>query len=341
VAHALAEDMLKSKVWNEAEHLGTVVVQDGFEIEVTEEMVDFVTEYVEYVRGVLAGLSDGAQVRFEHKVELKEVNAVMFGTADCVIVEPFKCVHVMDLKYGRGKRVSAWQNKQLMYYALGIALKEDCPKFKLHICQPRVENGFSVYEGNSVELDKFHLELKVKAETALFKDAPLVPGDWCKSTFCPNRVGCKALAGLAKELVQKDFDSIPAVELLSLEQIIKVLKYEDTVKDWMSKVRDHAKELMLQGVEVPGYKVVKALGNAKWRDEEVILAEFGDEYGEKLYEKKLLSPAKFEKLAGKNKLGTNFREDYTLRPDNGFKIEEENGKGETIKTTKAKEDFND
>jgi len=178
VAHMLAEHWLKANK-NPGPRLGEIIQCDGFDVEVTEAMLDAVEEYVQYVR---SHIKKGAVVRFEEKVELKEVNAVMFGTADTVIVEPFKAVHIFDLKFGQGKRVSAWKNKQLMYYALGVALKEDVSRFVIHICQPRVEDGFTKYEGPIEELKDFELELKVKAETALFKDAPLIAGDWCKNT---------------------------------------------------------------------------------------------------------------------------------------------------------------
>jgi hypothetical protein len=333
VAHSIAEQWLRK---GGCPGLDSTIMQDGFEIEVTSDMLEAVEEYVEYVR---QHIPKGAVVRYEEKVELKEVHAVMFGTADTVVVEPFKCVHIFDLKFGQGKRVSAWKNKQLMYYALGVALKEDVPRFVIHICQPRVDEGFTKYEGTIQELKDFELELKCKAETALFKDAPLVAGDWCKQTFCPNRVNCPALAGLARELVVKDFDSVPVVDVLTVEQIQKVLKYEDTVKDWMARVRDHAAELMLQGVDIPGWKVVESLGHAQWVDAAVIEAEFGGEFGDKLYTKKLVSPAQFEKVAGKKRLGPNFREDYTVRPKAGYKVVEENEKGENVKLTKAEEDF--
>jgi hypothetical protein len=338
VAHALAEEALSKPKASIEKYIGTVRVQDGFEIEVTEEMVDHVNDYVNYVREHIV---PGTHVRFEERVELQEVNAVLFGTADCVIVHPFDKIEIFDLKYGQGKRVSAWQNKQLMYYALGVALKEDVTKFAVHICQPRVEDGFTKFEGTIEDLNAFELELKCKAEIALFKDAPLVPGDWCKATFCPNRTACKALAGLTKELVGKDFDTVPAVDILTVEQIQRVLKYEDTVKDWMARVKDHAKELMVQGVEIPGFKVVESLGNAKWVSEEAIVAEFGDEFGDALYEKSLVSPAKFEKLAGKKRLGPSFRDDYTQRTVTGYKIVGADEKGEPVKHITAKEDFHE
>jgi len=335
VAHALAEKRLKTGK-SIGVSFGEVIEQDGFEVEVTEAVLDAVSDYVDYVH---RNVPEGAEIRFEQRVELKEVNAVMFGTADCVAVEPFKCVHIFDLKFGQGKRVTAWKNKQLMYYALGVALKEDCKRFVLHICQPRVEDGFTRYEGAMEELQAFEVELRGKADLALSKNAPLVAGDWCKGTFCPNRVNCPALSGMARELVVKDFDTIPVVDVLTIEQIRKVLKYEDTVKDWMAKVREHATNIMLQGVDVPGFKVVESFGHAKWRDEQVILAEFNDEFGDKLYVKKLVSPAQFEKIAGKKRLGPNFREDYTERPSSGYKIVDEEAKGETVKITKAQEDF--
>lgn len=338
MAHTIAEEFLSTGANLEA-MIGTMRIQEGFDIEITEEMVDAVNEYVMYVSEVIADMGKGASVRFEEKVELTEVNSVLFGTADCVIVKPFDVVHVFDLKYGQGKKVSAWKNKQLMYYVLGVMLKEDCSRFVIHICQPRVEDGFTFYQGDINELNTFHAELEDHVKAALDPKAPLIPGDHCRGAFCPNRTMCPGLSGLARSLTVKDFSSPAVVDTLSLEHITKVLKYEDTVKDWMSKVKDHAKEMMLQGLEIPGYKITQSQGNAKWLDEDVIKAEFDDEYGDKMYEKKLLSVAKFEKMAGKKRLGKDFREGYTIRPNTGYKIVEEDAKGEPIKIIKAQDDF--
>jgi hypothetical protein len=336
VAHHLAEQMFAGIA---IPQVGEIVEQEGFEIEVTEEMVEAVETYVGYVNKIVSLIGNGAVVRIEEKITLKEVHAVLFGTGDVVIIEPFKCVHIIDLKYGAGKRVSAYRNKQLMQYALGVMLKEDCLNFVIHIVQPRVEDGITSYAGDITEMDEYHAELVIKVKAALDPKAPLIPGDWCKSSFCPNRATCTALQSLSTELAGKDFGETPIVETLSMAQILKVLKYEDTIKDWMSKVRDHAKELLLQGVDMPGYKVVKSVGNAVWIDETAVIAEFEPEFGDKLYEKKFLSPAKLEKLVGKKKLGDDFRDEYTRRPDNGYKIVEADEKGETVKLTKAQEDF--
>jgi hypothetical protein len=283
-----------------ATQVGEVIEQEGFEIEVTEEMVDAVETYFDYIATLVTDIGKGAVVRIEEKITLEEVHVVLFGTGDTVIIEPFKCVHIVDLKYGAGKRVSAYRNKQLMQYALGVMLKEDCPNFVIHIVQPRVEDGITHYSGDMKEMEEYHAELALKVEAALDPKAPLIPGDWCKSSFCPNRATCKALQSLSTEIAGKDFSEAPIVETLSIEQILKVLRYEDTLKDWMSKVRDHAKEILLQGVDIPGYKVVKAVGNAVWIDETAVQAEFEPEYGDKLYEKKFLSVSKLETLVGKS-----------------------------------------
>ena len=145
---------------------------------------------------------------------------------------------------------------------------------------------------------------------------------------------------MARELVVGDFAAPAVVDTLTMDHIIKVLKYEDTIKDWMAKVRDHAKELMVKGEDVPGYKVVQSLGHAKWTDEDVIKAEFEDEFGDKLFApKKILSPAQFEKVVGKKRLGKDFRDDYTVRPEAGYKIVKTEENGEPIKLTKAQDDF--
>jgi len=339
VAHAVGEEDLRAGGINLDPLIGTTRMQEGFEIEITEQMIDAVNEYTGYVRDVQEA-EGGWPIQVEVKVELKEINAVLFGTSDTVLVVPFKRIHVFDLKYGQGKRVSAWKNKQLMEYALGVMLKEDVGECVLHVCQPRVEDGFSSYTCSREEMEEFAAQLEKDAAAALDPKAPRIPGDWCKNAFCPARFTCPALRGLAGELIGKDFAAPAVVDTLTMDHIIKILKYEDTIKDWMAKVRDHAKTMMIQGEDVPGYKVVQSLGNAKWMDEDVIKAEFEDEFGDKLFaERKLLSPAKFEKLAGKKRLGKDFRDDYTVRPEAGYKIVETEEHGEPIKLTKAQEDF--
>ena len=339
VAHAVAEEALKDPRKNLDDLIGTTRIQDGFEIEITEEMIDAVIEYKSYVLRIW---NDAGRppIVLEAKIELAEVNAVLWGSSDCYFAMPYGIVHVFDFKYGQGKRVSAWENKQLLYYALGIMLKEDCGMATIHVCQPRVEDGFSSYDQTHDQIIEFHNELAAHAAAALDVKAPLVPGDWCRGSFCPARVTCPALRGLSQEIAVSDFSTLPITGVLTIEQIVKVLKYEDTIKDWMSKVRDHAKELMLLGQEVPGYKVVQSYGHAKWLDDNLVLAEFSDEFGDKMYEKKLISPAKFEKLVGKKRLGEGFRDEYTVRFESGYKIVEENEKGESVKTVTPQEDFN-
>lgn len=342
VAHSIAEKALLAK---EIVPLGTLIgqtrIQDGFEVTIDEGMIDSIEQYRDYVLHIWE--KEGRpQIRLEQRIELTEVNALMFGTTDCVIVVPFKKVHIFDYKNGEGKRVSAWENKQLMYYALGVMLQEDCAEFEIHICQPKIEDGFTSFTGTADDILAFHRDLDVKAKAALAPNAPRIAGDWCKGTFCPARTTCPALQSLAHELVKNDFAAPAIVDTLSIEHIVKILKYEDTVKDWMARVRDHAKEMMLQGMEIPGYKVVQAFGHAKWIDPEVIKAEFEDEHGDKIYKpRELLSPAQFEKAVGKKQLGKSFRDDYTVRPETGYKIVESDEAGETVKTIKAQEDFNE
>jgi len=340
VAHALAEEFLRNPKQDLDKLIGTTRVQEGFKIEITEEMVDAVLDYNDYILKIQQDLGDPLMfLEEEISLDLEGVDADLFGTSDCTMVVPFKTLHIFDLKYGKGKRVSAWENKQLMYYGLGKALQEDCAEIVLHICQPRVEDGFSSYAMTDEDMRQFHVELKERAKEAMDPKAPLVPGDHCRSSFCPNRMRCPALHGLARDLTVRDFSAPAVVDTLSIDHIIKVLKYEDTVKDWMKQVREHAKELMVQGENVPGYKVVQSLGHAKWIDPDIVVAEFEDEHGDSIFEKKLLSPAKIEKLIGKKKLGKDFRDEYTYRPDAGFKIVEEDKKGEAVKLIKPKDDF--
>jgi len=102
----------------------------------------------------------------------------------------------------------------------------------------------------------------------------------------------------------------------------------------MSKVKTYAKDMMLQGEKIPGYKVVTGLGNRKYTSEDNVINAFEARYGEDLYTKKLKSPAQVEKLVGKGKV-----DEFCFRPETGYKIVKDDNKSKAVEFVKAKDDF--
>ena len=106
-------------------------------------MVEPVLTYVNTVRYMTEGAT---AIQFEQQIDLSEVLGIpeQFGTGDVIaILENELQIH--DLKYGKGVKVFADKNWQLILYALG-ALEEalliaDIDHVRLVIHQPRLNHS--------------------------------------------------------------------------------------------------------------------------------------------------------------------------------------------------------
>ena len=72
---------------------------------------------LEKLNEALAKTKD-AQLLIETRLDFSEYVPEAFGTADAIIIAD-GCMEVIDFKYGKGVRVSAEHNPQMMIYALG------------------------------------------------------------------------------------------------------------------------------------------------------------------------------------------------------------------------------
>lgn len=111
---------------------------------ITDEYVNFCIETIEAVRSSCPD----PLIMVEHRLDYSEYVPEGFGTGDLVIVAD-GVIEVIDFKSGRGVRVDAHRNSQLMLYALGALLEFD-PLYDIHhvrmtIVQPRL-NNLSSYE---------------------------------------------------------------------------------------------------------------------------------------------------------------------------------------------------
>lgn len=80
---------------------------------------------------------------------------------------------------------------------------------------------------------------------------------------------------------------------------------EPLVTLWLKRVKQQALDTLLDGGEVPGWKVVEGkLGNRKWSDELAVMhaLELNGYAEEDITETKLLSPAAMDKAIGKKKV---------------------------------------
>lgn len=240
-----------------------------------------------------------AVLRIEEKIDITAYVPEGFGTGDAIIIAE-GVLEIIDLKFGKGVRVSADQNKQMMLYALGALdmynFIYDIHTVRMTIYQPRLDN-LSEWEISTEELEQWGVrELIPLAEMAFAGAGDYVAGTHCK--FCKAKAQCKALAAYNMSLAKYDFQE--AVLLTDLD-IADILSQADQLKSWIASVEEYALQSALDGKHFPGHKLVEGRSIRKYSDEAKIAEVLtGNGFGEDLiYDKKLKTITAMEKLVTK------------------------------------------
>lgn len=260
LAHAYCALKLKK-------YLGLPTADEEKEIEAlsqyhTGEMDEYTDTYVSIVlekfNAARAHTKD-AQLLVETRLDFGKHIPDAFGTADAIIIAD-GTIDEIDFKYGKGVKVSAFQNPQMMIYGLGAFEKfdfeYDIRRVRMTIIQPRIDN-LSEYEVTTAELLSWAIkELEPKAKEAYSGKGKQQPGDWCQ--FCKVKHTCRALVNLCKETAQNN------AQLLSTDELAKdVLPMLPIIKTWLAGVEDYALQQALSGVSLPGWKLVEGRSNRK------------------------------------------------------------------------------
>ncbi len=280
-----------------------------------QEMLTHVQVYVDYIGQIMRDHPD-AECLVEERFHLDWIDPELFGTNDCCVIDPFNKLWVIDFKYGQGIDVPAYKNKQLMYYALGAANGVDVSEVELVIVQPRVENQIKSWSLTIDELKQFEEELKVGVEATRVAEPYAESGSHCR--FCLAAPTCTTYRDEAYAVAQVEFSEVEEIRLpeaseLSPEQLSKVLLGSKLLSSWITEIQKYAFEQAEKGNLVEGFKLVSKRSNRKWEDEDKVVDEMEDLFGDELFEpKKLKSPAKLEKIVGKENI-----EKLTIKPKSG------------------------
>ena len=233
---------------------------DEMDLEV-EKYTTYVMEQLNAARAKVPG----ALLLIEQKVDLTAFIQDGFGTNDSIIISD-GTMEVVDLKCGKGVRVSAEDNSQLKLYGLGALLEHeltfDIHKVRLTIVQPRLD-AISSWEISAEDLRAWgEQEVKPKAKMAYAGEGEQAAGHWCK--WCKVKARCKALAEKNMELAEHDFAD---PELLTDEELIDIYAQMPQLQDWVNAVATYLLDEALKGKQWPGYKLVEGRANRKWLDE--------------------------------------------------------------------------
>ena len=243
------------------------------------------------------------------------------GTVDVQILDS-DILELIDYKDGMGI-VSAKGNLQLEQYAYGVLAGYKLPvngaypfnTVRMTIIQPKLAlrgmNAISSHDVSVADLMANMGTIIKQAAATDQPDAPLVPGDsQCK--FCRAKGSCSALASnVMKEvgimfqpiaskpldIAQQSADKEPST--MDDAQIAQIMEAAPLMRQLLEGVEKEALRRLKAGQSIAGLKLVNGRGSRTWslNEEETAarLIKMGVPKGA-VYETKLVSPAKAEKL---------------------------------------------
>ena len=291
-----------------------------------EEMLKTAEFYVNFLTEKAMEIEAPPRAFFEIRVDLSDYIPDGFGTCDCAKV----CgdlLRITDYKHGKGVAVSSIENGQMRLYALG-ALKELYPIFgdsikrvATAIVQPRITEDVTEEYLTVDALREWGESIKPAAQAAYYGLGSFAAGDWCR--FCKGKAECRARAehyagfqqfvnadiqgrmtsdeAIAREFAEDGGAEVPP--LLTDDDVGKLLKQAEGLVAWYVDLQDYARDAILAGREIPGYKVVEGRQVRAFLDTDKALEIMrGEGYDDAvLYERKPLTLAQLEKLTGKKR----------------------------------------
>ena len=268
------------------------------------EMLEYVDVYVDYVYKLASKNFSVALI--EQRINLSRFVPESFGSNDAIVING-NSMEVIDLKYGKGLRVSAKENSQLMLYALGaldeFGLMYDIQDIKLTIVQPRLDS-ISSYEISAVDLYKWANDyVKPRAAMAFEGLGEKQAGDHCR--WCKIQLECDAVKKQVDAIASQEFMDHP-IGASNMDHIMEMYNRIPIVETYITRLKEFLFDKALDGHEIPGYKLVAGRSNRTFKDKEATLAYFKrSKYRQDQYlDKKLKGLGELEKLIGKDKLAT-------------------------------------
>lgn len=263
-----------------------------------EDQLRYVEDWITLLREYLAE-EEGAQLFLEVRVDTGVPGC--WGTADAVIVYS-DWIRVIDIKYGKGLRISALENPQLRLYGVGALehLVEDPLTIKEvwnTIWQPRL-NNFSEENMTRAALVKWRNDLIPTAQLALSEDAPFGPSeDACR--YCPAAGIC---GPRTRFMLAQDFGD---PDVLNGEELADAFSRTSHLKRWIADIEDAAlKRAYEDAGSVPGFKVVQSGGRRGIKDDQkAIDALISAGYDREAVERKSIQTlGQLDKLVGAEEL---------------------------------------
>ena len=327
-SHTLLEHCINNNLMDPTSQVGENFSDDDGVFRVDADRAARVKTAVDYIRE--RSMNGMFKVISEQRVDPKHLlgRDDLSGTVDCQIIGP-DWIELIDYKDGMGI-VTAEGNMQLEQYAYGVLAELKLPvngvypfkTIRMTIIQPKLAlKGMAPITFSEVPVSNLlgSMGTIIAQAAATDKpDAPLVPGEsQCK--FCRAKGSCAALASNVMKEVGVMFQPVtqlPDVAQQSANkdpstmddaQIAQIMEAAPLMRQLLEAVEKEALRRMESGQIIPGLKLVNGRGSRAWALPEEQMAEKLIKMGipkTAVYETKLVSPAKAEKLTWEKRDGT-------------------------------------
>ncbi len=279
-----------------------------------DEMAKTAEVYIDFLNERAMQYEATPTVMFEVQVDLSDYIPDGFGTCDCVMIGG-DTLRITDYKHGKGVPVSSVNNGQMRLYALGAlklfypiyadAIKRVCTA----IVQPRITEDVTEEWLTVDELKAWGDAIKYKAQAAYFGVGTFCAGEWCR--FCKGKAECRAraehYAGFSQfvEAVPEGKAGDDATQgggnMLTDAEIGALLVQAEGLAAWYADLQDYARDAILSGRMIPGWKVVEGKRIRVFKDADAAMDKMrGAGYDDAmLFDRKPKTLAQLEKLTGK------------------------------------------
>jgi len=262
-----------------------------------QDMRDYVQNYLDYVRAI------PGELLVEQRLSLQSWIPDGFGTSDTVILDDGH-MSIVDLKYGKGIKVDAEQNTQLMLYALGAfdafdAIYGPITDITIVIAQPRLGH-FDEWKVSSSDLLAWGESIKPIAQIAYTGPGTAVAGSHCG--FCRARHTCRTRAEINLQVAKDEMGEwCPPSAHLSDDELAELYPKLDSLVRWANDLSAHCLTRAEAGVKFKGLKLVEGISRRKWLDEDQVIARMqeNDLDPAEFTKTTLIGLTDFEKTMGK------------------------------------------
>jgi hypothetical protein len=232
-----------------------------------DEMSECTDSYVQYIAEQIQQYSDPV-VMVEQRLDFSKYVPDGFGTGDCIIVAD-EVMTVVDYKHGKGVKVDADNNPQMMLYALGalelFGVLYDVSEIRMVIFQPRMENISEFSMSVADLLEWAENTLRPVARLAAEGEGEFSAGDHCR--FCKLKATCRKRAEYNLMIAQYDFKP---PDMLEDHEVEMILERVETLVSWADEIKEYALAQALSGKQWNGYKVVEGKSKRQYTDEDKV-----------------------------------------------------------------------